>query len=108
MVLIIGDTTKADDDWVPFEISKAVDQFKIPIIAVYTHKATPIHNPALLKGYWPMALALRINNDTAHVIHIPFKKTVLLAAIQQFSHNNLPSGKGLGCYSDSAYKSFGL
>ena len=36
MVLIIGQTTAWDDDWVPFEIEKAVDHFKFPIIAVYT------------------------------------------------------------------------
>ena len=38
MVLIIGETTLLDDDWVPFEIEKAVDVYKIPIIVAYSRK----------------------------------------------------------------------
>ncbi|NML89177.1 hypothetical protein HHL26_08880 [Sphingobium sp. TB-6] len=108
MILIIGTTTKLDDDWVPFEISQAVDKFKIPIIATYTNISTPIKNPSVYKARWPAALATRINNETASVIHIPYKKTVLLDAIGQFSHNKLPKGKGLGFYNDDAYRSFGI
>ena len=108
MVLIIGETTLLDDDWVPFEIEKAVDTYKIPIIAAYTGYATPIRNPSVLKEHWPSALADRINNGTASVIHIPFKKAALLSAISQFSHNSLPNGGGFGFYNDDAYKSFGI
>src|SRR4051812_6699248 len=36
MVLIVGDTTRFDTDWVPFEIEKAVDAYQIPIIVAYT------------------------------------------------------------------------
>lgn len=108
MVLIIGETTLLDDDWVPFEIEKAVDLYKIPIIATYTGYSTPIRNPSALKNLWPSALASRINNGTANVIHIPFKKAVLLGAISQFSHNSLPNGKGLGFYNDDAYRNFGV
>jgi len=35
LLLIIGDTTKNDTDWVPFEIRYAVDECDIPIIAAY-------------------------------------------------------------------------
>jgi hypothetical protein len=108
MVLIIGDTTIRDDDWVPFEIENAVDSYKIPIIAAYTGFSIPIRNPISLKGKWPSALASRIANGTASVIHIPFKKAPLLDAITQFSHNNLPPNKGLGFYSDEAYQTFGI
>jgi hypothetical protein len=31
MVLVIGETTKEDADWVPFEIRYAIDQCEIPI-----------------------------------------------------------------------------
>ena len=108
MVLIIGSTTKLDDDWIPFEISEAVDKFKIPIIATYTNISTPIRNPLAYKARWPAALATRISNETARVIHIPFKKAALLDAIGQFNHNKLPLGKGLGLYDDNAYRSFGI
>lgn len=107
MVLIIGETTARDDDWVPFEIRHAVDTYKIPIIATYTGVATPIRNPIALKDTWPPALATRISNGTANVIHIPFKKAALLDAISQFSPTNVPSG-GLWYYSNAAYLAFGI
>lgn len=108
MVLIIGETTLLDDDWVPFEIEKAVDLYEIPIIAAYTGFALPIRIPTQFRSSWPRSLATRIDNGSAHVIHIPFKKAAILAAIGQFSHNALPVGNGLGFYDDAAYRSFGI
>lgn len=108
MVLIIGKTTKNDTDWVPFEIENAVDKYEIPIIAAYVDFDKPIRKPVALSSYWPEALKLRIENGTASVIHVPFKKSVLMNAMGQFSHNNLPKNKGYGYYSDEAYKSFGV
>jgi hypothetical protein len=107
MVLIIGETTRFDTDWVPFEIEQAVDTYKIPIIATYTVWDKPIRRPAALSGYWPKALEVRINNGTANVIHIPFKKEALKDAIM-FSHDNPPKGKGLGIYNDDAYRALGI
>jgi hypothetical protein len=106
--LIIGETTRFDTDWVPFEIIQAVDRYQIPIIAAYTGQDKPIRNPSALSNYWPQALADRINNRTAHVIHVPFRKAVILNAIGQFSHNNFPLNGGLGFYSNEAYRQFGI
>jgi hypothetical protein len=108
MVLIIGETTRLDDDWVPFEIQQAVDRYEIPIIATYVDYKTPIRNPKALSRYWPDVLASRISDGAASVIHIPFKKAAILDAIGQFSHNNLPAGGGVGYYSDDAYRAFGI
>lgn len=108
MVLVVGETTALDDDWVPFEIVSAIDTYKIPIIATYTGHNKPIRNPPALKALWPNTLSTRINNGTASVIHIPFKKAALMDAISQFSHDKLPLGAGLGFYSDQAYKNFGI
>jgi hypothetical protein len=107
LVLIIGETTRLDRDWVPFEIEQAVDTYKIPIIAAYTVWDKPIRKPEAWSGYWPRALEVRINSGTANVIHIPFKKEALKDAIR-FSHDNPPLGKGLGIYNDDAYRSFGI
>src|SRR5712671_6875462 len=41
MVLIIGETTRYDTDWVPFEIEKAVDAYGLPIIVAYTVFSKP-------------------------------------------------------------------
>ena len=107
MVLIIGKTTKMDTDWVPFEISKAIDNYEIPIIAAYTDYEY-ILAPSKLRFLWPKALEQRIDNQTAHVIHIPFKKAPISAAIDQFNYNNYPKGKGLGYYSRETYQKWEL
>src|SRR6267154_2603061 len=88
MVLIIGETTSLDTDWVPFEIEQAVDTYEIPIIAAYTVYDKPIRKPNLWSGHWPSALKARINNESANVIHMPFRKEALKDAIDQFSHTN--------------------
>jgi len=108
MVLIVGNTTRLDTDWVPFEIEKAVDEYKIPIIATYTFCAVAVRSPSALSDYWPPALNVRINNGTANVIHVPFKQAPLHDAIDQFSHDNLPNGLGLGVYNDAAYLKWGI
>lgn len=107
MILIIGKTTKQDKDWIPFEISYAIDTCKIPIVATYTGYER-ISKPSLLSNLWPRALQERIDNGTAHVIHIPFKRAPLTAAVKQFSHSNYPNGGGSGVYSVEAYKQWGL
>jgi len=108
MVLIIGETTLLDDDWVPFEIERAVDSYNIPIIATYTGIGGRIMNPNLLRSFWPASLASRIDDHSAGVIHIPFKKAPLLDAISQFTHAKRPVGQGLGVYSLEAYAEFGI
>lgn len=108
MLLILTETTKNDTDWVPFEISHAIDKCNIPIIAVYPNFDW-IMQPDLLFSYWPQALATRINNGSARVIHIPFKKEPIVDAINQFSMNNQTYPiDGLGYYNRETYISWGL
>jgi len=106
MVLIIGETTKLDTDWVPFEIEQAVDTYEIPIIAAYTDYG-PVLEPAKFWPLWPKALADRINNKAARVIHIPFKKAPISAAISRFDHENLPKS-ALSYYGRDVYAKWGL
>lgn len=106
MVLIIGQTTKLDTDWVPFEIEKAIDTYKIPIIATYPDYEY-ITAPAELRTLWPKALEQRIDNQSARVLHIPFKKDPLKTAIGQFHITNLPSGS-LSYYTRDAYVNWGI
>lgn len=108
LLLIIGQTTREDADWVPFEIRYAIDECAIPVIAAYTIFNQPIYRPEALAAYWPAALASRIDNGTAGVIHVPFRKEPIRDAIGQFSPSKLPNGGGLGVYSEAAYRDFGL
>lgn len=107
MILIIGETTREDTDWVPFEIRYAIDECEIPIIAAYP-KFQSIMAPGALANLWPTALATRINSKTAHVIHVPFKREPLRDAISQFSYEHYPKNEGLGYYSREAYQSWSL
>lgn len=108
MVLIIGSTTKMDDDWVPFEIRYAIDQYKTPIIAAYTGYDDRIINPVRLRYLWPRELETRIDNGSAGVIHIPFRETPLADAISQFNPNAYPKGGGLGTYKSEVYDKWGI
>ena len=107
LLLIIGETTKNDKDWVPHEIEYAVDNCNIPIIVAYTDKEY-ILDPKKYSHLWPKALKDRIENGKASCIHIPFKKEPLKDAISQFSHDKKPKGGGLGFYSSEAYQAFGI
>ena len=107
MVLIIGQRTRFDTDFVPYEIAYAIDNCAIPIIAVYPGRGI-IRNPRALSSLWPKALADRIASGSAGVLHIPFNQRAIDDAIGQFSHNKLASGGGVGIYDDAAYRSFGF
>ncbi len=106
MILILTQTTKEDTDWVPFEIRYAVDECEIPIIAAYPGYDY-ILAPAELRPLWPAALRTRIDNNTARVIHVPFKEKPLHAAVGQFTHTNPPEGT-LTYYTREAHKGWGL
>lgn len=106
MILIIGQTTRFDNDWIPFEISYAIDKCGIPIIAAYPDYEY-ICAPKALYSLWPQALANRINNNSARVIHISFKQNPLISAVSQFDINNLPTGS-LAYYTFESYQNWGI
>ena len=106
MILILTQTTKEDTDWVPFEIRHAVDEDEIPVIATYPGYDS-ILDPEKLRPLWPTALRKRIDDETARVIHIPFKEKPLHAAVNQFTHTDLPTGP-LVYYTRETYQKWGL
>lgn len=108
MLLIVGDATRFDNDWVPFEIANAIDTYRLPIISAYPNylNITAPNHPEL-RGLWPEALRSRIDRGVARVIHVPFRMEPIKDAISRFSHNSPPDG-GLVYYSVDAYKKWGL
>lgn len=113
MILIMGKTTKEDTDWIPFEIRYAVDECKIPIIVAYVNYGVILHPSEFgnescspIDHLWPGALRERIQNNTAYVLHIPFKKEPLTDAVSQFDHTNYPNGSR-SCYSKETYRQWG-
>lgn len=108
LLLILTKTTKDDTDWVPFEISYAIDECDLPLILAYPDFDS-ITTPATLSDYWPPALNTRIENGSARAIHIPFRKSPLLDAIGQFdiSNKKYPTD-GYGYYTREAHQEWGL
>lgn len=106
MILIIGQTTKNDTDFVPYEIAYAADKCKLPLICVYTDYAS-ILNPNSHRTEWPAALRDRIDAETVRALHVPFKQKVIDTAIRQFHLNNLPTGP-LSHYSKAGQESLGI
>jgi len=108
MLLIVGPTTKFDKDWVPFEISYAVDQCRLPIIVTYPNpNLNWILYPNLLRDFWPKALAERIDSGKLKAIHIPFRKPAIKDAIEQFHLKN-PPNTSLDFYSKETYNFWGI
>lgn len=101
--------TNYDRGILNWEIEKAVDYYELPIIIAYPGYSK-IGAPSELNSMWTKSLAERIKNERAHCIHIPFKKEPIFDAINQFSvvNSKYPKGGALGCYSEEAYKSWGI
>jgi len=103
-ILLVGNTTRLDDDFVPYEIKYAIDTCKLPIIVVYVNHKTRITGscPQSLKNLLPKTLTDRVENGTAKTIHIQFRERIINRAIEDFSHDKLPSNN-FSLYKDSAY-----
>lgn len=107
MLLIISQDTNWDRGMLNFEIEKAVDYYKIPLIIAYTGYQY-ILSPYELSHMWPKALSERIHNKTAKCIHIPFKQVVITSALMQFSiHTKELTGPD-HFYNKTSYENWGL
>lgn len=107
MLVIISDDTNYDRGLLNYEIEKAVDTYKLPIIVAYTD-CDCVLRPRLFEAKWTKALKERIEKGTINCIHIPFKQAPIFAAINQFTvqHNTLKGGYNY--YGEEAYKKWGI
>jgi len=88
MLVIISDDTNHDRGLLNFEIEKAVDLYKVPLIIAYTGYKAIWGISKDLEKKWTKALAERINNESALCIHIPFKQKAIMEAVSQFTVHN--------------------
>ncbi|GGI17947.1 TIR domain-containing protein [Gottfriedia solisilvae] len=104
MLLLIGKTTKMDDDFVPYEINYAIRTCKLPIIVCYVEEDNRIVNsiPDRLKELWPNSLKVAMEHDEVKTIHIPLKEKVIVQALKDFSLVNQPK-YSIGLYKKSVY-----
>ncbi len=103
-LIILSHNTRKFGSLLSYEVERAVDFYKIPLIITYVD-FYKVMSPSAenTSCRWPDALRVRIENYTANAIHIPFKKYAILDAIEQFTvHNNNLFGP-LNFYSFNAH-----
>lgn len=105
-VLILGNKTRFDTDWVPFEITYAADQCRLPFIVTYTGYSVVV-DPAALSSLWPPALAERIWGGRVKAIHVPFQRKAVDAAIRMFNLNHKPNSS-LESWTLESHRLFGI
>lgn len=106
MVVIISPDTRKSGSLLSWEIERAVDFYKLPLIVAYTGYAW-ILSPGALSNLWPTSLEARINSLSAQAIHIPFKRDALFDAIGQFTVNGKKIGSSLQFYTREAQVQWG-
>ena len=107
MIVILSPQTRKSGSMLVYEIEQAVDTYGLPLIAAYPEYKSVLA-PALLSDRWPTALASRIGNEVARVIHIAFRKEPLLDAIGRFSVPDEMPPMALSHYSKDTHRSWGL
>lgn len=80
-LLILSKTTRKDNDWIPWEIEHAIDNYNLPVICTYPGFKDALSLDAI-KHLWPDALRNRIMQGKTQVLHIPFQKIKIASAIQ--------------------------
>ncbi len=87
MLIILSDDTRKSGSMLSYEIATAVDFYKIPLILSYVGCGM-MRNPQALSNRWPNELSVRIKNETAKAIHIPFRMDSIYSAINRFGVND--------------------
>ena len=106
MVVIVSSRTRKSGSMLSWEIEKAVDYYQIPLIIAYTGYKS-ILNPSSHRDKWPSTLATRIEDRSAHAIHIPFKKDAMFNAIGRCTVEGEKLGSSLVHYSKAAQQGWG-
>lgn len=105
-LVILSDQTRKYGSMLSYEIEKAIDDYRLPLIIAYPGYDA-ILQPEKLSYRWPNALTQRIRNHSAKAIHIPFRKNPILDAIGQFTVNSNSLSIPLQFYSRQAHIEFG-
>lgn len=106
LLLLVGNTTRLDTDFVPYEIAYAIDKCNLPVIVAYVNYRNRItgSTPQDLVNLLPKSLKDRMDNDTVKTIHIPFRERIINRAMQDYNHNSQPS-YAHSIYTESVYNS---
>ncbi len=106
MVVVLSRDTRKSGSMLSWEIERAIDYYKLPLIVAYTGHDYML-DPSAQSGRWPVTLHQRINNGSAMAIHIPFKKDAMFNAIGRFTVNGEEIGGSLITYTREAQAGWG-
>ncbi len=107
MVVIISKDTRKSGSILSWEIEKAVDYYKIPLIISYVNFDVVTY-PTSLTDLWPTSLRVRIERSDTRAIHVPFKCEAMLDAIKRFSVGGEQLHSALVHYSKDAHRDWGF
>lgn len=109
VLIILSNETNYDRGLLNYEIERAVDYYKLPLIIAYTGLSGQLRlGSTSIQNRWPRALRVRINDGTARCLHVPFKKLPIGDAIVNYTvhSNNLTGPKHT--YTDEVLRRWGL
>lgn len=91
-VLLVGDTTRLDDDFVPLEIEYAIDVCELPVVVCYVNHRDRIVKdlPWDLQKLLPDVLQNRIDSDEVKTLHIPFRQHIIRHAVDLYGFSAPP------------------
>ncbi|PIJ96864.1 TIR domain-containing protein [Lysinibacillus sphaericus] len=89
MIVIISNDTNYDRGLLNYEIEKALDYYKLPLIITYPEIEGKINSQwSILEKRWPKALKERLNDTKRSDIvclHIKFNKSEILRALEHMT-----------------------
>lgn len=106
LLLICTDKSSINRGLLNWEIEKAVETYKIPIIIALPGYSW-VQNPSSHSSKWPSYLKYYIDKNLVKTISIPFKQAIIDEAINDFSVQSPPKYT-LTFYNDSVFKRHGL
>lgn len=104
-MLLVGDKTKLDDDYIPFEIEYAVKDCGLPIIICFVNEKSRLTNKTyktMLDSLLPKTLKDLIAKNEVKSISIPFRERIMSKAFDDFDYDNKPKYSN-SLYSDNIY-----
>lgn len=110
MVVVISSLTRETGSVLLYEIRRAVDDYKIPLIIAYPGQNTMTDPSSLanVRSWWPAALRMRIHLEKGFFLHVPFMKEPLRKAMELATVQKINGDKGSFFLGVHWYRSWGI
>ena len=106
-MLLVGDKTRLDDDYIPFEIEYAIKECRLPVIICFVNERNRLTTKTYtseLDKLIPQLLKDLMKSNEVRTILIPFRERIMSKALDDFDVNNMPKYSS-GLYNDIVYES---